>query len=88
MAWTNSGPVSRITALFGARPGAAALVGSAIEAATAFDVPLRLLALIENDGMAEDEVAVGNLDRARDAYVLTDAGRLLADGVIRRVLWG
>ncbi|NMD54877.1 coproporphyrinogen III oxidase [Tsukamurella conjunctivitidis] len=35
---------------------------------------------------AEDEVAVGNLGRLGDAYVLTDAGRLLADGVVRRLL--
>lgn len=54
---SDIGPVSRITTLFGARPGAAALIGSAIEAATAFNVDLRLVALIENDGMAEDEVA-------------------------------
>ncbi|QQT68353.1 universal stress protein [Brevibacterium casei] len=54
---SDIGPVSRITTLFGARPGAAALIGSAIEAATAFDVDLRLVALIENDGMAEDEIA-------------------------------
>lgn len=30
----------------------------------------------------------GLLVGGRDSYVLTDAGRLLADGVIRRVLWG
>ncbi|WP_344993284.1 radical SAM family heme chaperone HemW [Tsukamurella soli] len=35
---------------------------------------------------AADEVASGNLVAGRDAYVLTDAGRLLADGVVRRIL--
>ncbi|WP_461166907.1 radical SAM family heme chaperone HemW [Tsukamurella serpentis] len=35
---------------------------------------------------AEQEVVVGNLRRAGPAYVLTDAGRLLADGVVRRIL--
>ncbi|BDH58255.1 coproporphyrinogen III oxidase [Tsukamurella sp. PLM1] len=35
---------------------------------------------------AEEEVTVGNLERDGDAYVLTDAGRLLADGVVRRIL--
>ncbi|GAC83560.1 oxygen-independent coproporphyrinogen III oxidase [Gordonia paraffinivorans NBRC 108238] len=37
---------------------------------------------------AEKLCADGLLERAETAYVLTDAGRLLADGVIRRVLWG
>ncbi|MCX2753341.1 MULTISPECIES: radical SAM family heme chaperone HemW [unclassified Gordonia (in: high G+C Gram-positive bacteria)] len=37
---------------------------------------------------AEQLRADGLLTAADDAYVLTDAGRLLADGVIRRVLWG
>ncbi|WP_279104875.1 radical SAM family heme chaperone HemW [Gordonia paraffinivorans] len=37
---------------------------------------------------AEKLCADGLLERAVTAYVLTDAGRLLADGVIRRVLWG
>ncbi|MDF6101704.1 radical SAM family heme chaperone HemW [Gordonia hongkongensis] len=37
---------------------------------------------------AEQLSADGLLTAADDAYVLTDAGRLLADGVIRRVLWG
>ncbi|MHC3002371.1 radical SAM family heme chaperone HemW [Gordonia sp. GN26] len=37
---------------------------------------------------AENLCADGLLAATGDAYVLTDAGRLLADGVIRRVLWG
>lgn len=37
---------------------------------------------------AEQLCADGLLSASADAYVLTDAGRLLADGVIRRVLWG
>ncbi|WP_238419929.1 radical SAM family heme chaperone HemW [Gordonia sp. 'Campus'] len=36
---------------------------------------------------AEKLSADGLLTSTGDAYVLTDAGRLLADGVIRRVLW-
>jgi putative oxygen-independent coproporphyrinogen III oxidase len=35
---------------------------------------------------ADTEVTAGNLVRGADAYVLTDTGRLLADGVVRRLL--
>ncbi len=35
---------------------------------------------------ADREVAQGNLSREGESYVLTDAGRLLADGVVRRIL--
>ena len=54
---SDIGPVSRITTLFGARPGAAALIGAAIESAAALDVDLRLLSLIENDGLGDDDTA-------------------------------
>ncbi|GAA1844293.1 universal stress protein [Brevibacterium marinum] len=54
---SDIGPVSRITTLFGARPGAAALIGAAVRSAAALDVDLRLLSLIENDGLREDDVA-------------------------------
>nr|WP_223204690.1 radical SAM family heme chaperone HemW [Gordonia jinghuaiqii] len=37
---------------------------------------------------AEQLCTDGLLTQTPSAYVLTDAGRLLADGVIRRVLWG
>ena len=54
---SDIGPVSRITTLFGARPGAAALIGAAVESAAALDVDLRLLSLIENDGLGDDDTA-------------------------------
>lgn len=54
---SDIGPVTRVTTLFGARPGAAALIGSAVKSAYSLGVDLRLLSLIENDGLAEDEVA-------------------------------
>lgn len=54
---SDIGPVSRITTLFGARPGAAALIGAAVRSAAALDVDLRLLSLIENDGLGDDDVA-------------------------------
>ncbi|RBP64212.1 nucleotide-binding universal stress UspA family protein [Brevibacterium sanguinis] len=54
---SDIGPITRVTALFGARPGATALIGTAVKAALELDVDLRLLSLIENDGLAEDEVA-------------------------------
>ncbi|MCD1284735.1 universal stress protein [Brevibacterium sp. GP-SGM9] len=53
---SDIGPISRITALFGARPGAASLIGAAVQTAAGLDVDLRLLSLIENDGLLEDEV--------------------------------
>lgn len=53
---SDIGPVSRITTLFGARPGAAALIGAAIQSAAVLDVDLRLLSLIENDGLGEDDI--------------------------------
>ena len=52
---SDIGPVSRITTLFGARPGAAALIGAAVQSASALDVDLRLLSLIENDGLGDDD---------------------------------
>lgn len=54
---SDIGPVSRITTLFGARPGAAALIGAAVESAAALDVDLRLLSLIENEGLGDDDTA-------------------------------
>lgn len=54
---SDIGPISRITTLFGARPGAAALIGAAVQSADALDVDLRLLSLIENDGLGEDDTA-------------------------------
>ncbi|MDL9935517.1 radical SAM family heme chaperone HemW [Gordonia sp. ABSL1-1] len=38
-------------------------------------------------GHADELCAQGLLTPAAAAYVLTDAGRLLADGVVRRILW-
>lgn len=54
---SDIGPISRVTTLFGARPGAATLIGAAVRSAAALDVDLRLLSLIENDGLADDEVS-------------------------------
>lgn len=54
---SDIGPIRRITALYGARPGASSLIGAAVEAASGLDVDLRLLSLIENDGLFDDEVA-------------------------------
>lgn len=48
-------------------------------------LPLRLLDADENDSAA-GLVARGLLRREHDRYVLTDPGRLLADGVIRDIL--
>lgn len=54
---SDIGPISRVTALYGARPGASALIGAAIESAVGLGVDLRLLSLVENDGLYDDEVA-------------------------------
>ncbi|ADG79368.1 Heme chaperone HemW OS=Tsukamurella paurometabola (strain ATCC 8368 / DSM / CCUG 35730 / CIP 100753 / JCM 10117 / KCTC 9821 / NBRC 16120 / NCIMB 702349/ NCTC 13040) OX=521096 GN=Tpau_2770 PE=3 SV=1 [Tsukamurella paurometabola] len=48
-------------------------------------LPLAVLRPAERE-RADAEAAEGNLDRVGAAYVLTDAGRLLADGVVRRIL--
>lgn len=47
-----SGPVPRITAVYGTRPGASAVIGAAIEAADRRGVPLRLLSLLPDGGAA------------------------------------
>ncbi|HCG56303.1 MULTISPECIES: universal stress protein [Brevibacterium] len=52
---SDIGPISRITTFFGARPGAAALIGAAVQSAAALDVDLRLISLIENDGLGDDD---------------------------------
>lgn len=54
---SDIGPISRVTALFGARPGANTLIGAAVESAHGLGVDLRLLSLIEYDGLYDDEVA-------------------------------
>ncbi|UVI37725.1 universal stress protein [Brevibacterium spongiae] len=54
---SDIGPISRVTALFGARPGASSLIGAAVQSASSLGVDLRLLSLIENDGLVDDEVA-------------------------------
>lgn len=54
---SDIGPITRITALYGARPGAGALIASAVRSAVAVKAELRLVSLVENDGLEEDEVA-------------------------------
>jgi hypothetical protein len=54
---SDIGPISRVTALYGARPGASSLIGAAVEIGYGLGVDLRLLSLIENDGLYDDEVA-------------------------------
>ncbi len=80
---SDIGPITRITTLFGARPGAAALIGAAVKSAHALGVDLRLLSLIENEGLAEDEAAevtefaeeYGGAVLAQRAADLFDSGR-------------
>lgn len=54
---SDIGPISRVTALFGARPGASSLIGAAVQSANSLNVDLRLLSLIAGDGLVDDEVA-------------------------------
>lgn len=54
---SDIGPISRVTALFGARPGASSLIGAAVQSASSLNVDLRLLSLIADDGLVDDEVA-------------------------------
>lgn len=54
---SDIGPISRVTALFGARPGASSLIGAAVQSANSLNVDLRLLSLIADDGLVDDEVA-------------------------------
>lgn len=54
---SDIGPISRVTALFGARPGASSLIGAAVQSASSLNVDLRLLSLIAGDGLVDDEVA-------------------------------
>ncbi|WP_181275252.1 universal stress protein [Brevibacterium oceani] len=54
---SDIGPISRVTALFGARPGANTLIGAAVASAAGLGVDLRLLSLIEYEGLYDDDVA-------------------------------
>lgn len=54
--FAEPGPVRRVNAFHGARPGAAALVRAAVRAALERDVSLRLISLLAISGMAERDV--------------------------------
>ena len=79
---SDIGPISRVTALYGARPGAASVIGAAIESAVGLGVDLRLLSLIENDGLYDDEVAeITEFAEQYGGAVLADqASEMLASG--------
>jgi nucleotide-binding universal stress UspA family protein len=82
---SDIGPISRVTALFGARPGANTLIGAAIASAYGLGVDLRLLSLIENDGLFDDEVAeVTEFAEQYGGAVLAErASEMLASGKAR-----
>ncbi|MGC2939747.1 MULTISPECIES: universal stress protein [unclassified Brevibacterium] len=79
---SDIGPISRVTALYGARPGASSLIGAAIESAFGLGVDLRLLSLIEDDGLYDDEVAeITEFAEQYGGAVLADqASEMLASG--------
>ncbi|QUL80577.1 universal stress protein [Brevibacterium sp. SMBL_HHYL_HB1] len=79
---SDIGPISRVTALYGARPGASSLIGAAVETAYGLGVDLRLLSLIENDGLYDDEVAelTEFAEQYGGAVLAEQASQMLASG--------
>lgn len=74
--------VTRVTAIFGTKPGADEVIGRAVERAVARNVPLRLLSLVQVDRSAPsmDEEVVDRV-RAYGGERLAEAGEnMLADG--------
>src|SRR5699024_4453511 len=79
---SDIGPISRVTALYGARPGASSLIGAAVETPYGLVVDLRLLSLISSDHL--HDVAVADLPGVAELYggaVLAEqASQMLASG--------
>lgn len=101
--FAEAGPVRRITAIFGARPGANELIGRAVERAVRRDVPLRLLSLVQVERIEPQRVrevseqvrAYGGERLAEVSESLLDSGRATVeviegadvDDAITRVDW-
>lgn len=54
--FTHPGPVTRVTGIYGTRAGSEAVIGRSLQRAIARDVPLRLVSLVQVDGVAPREI--------------------------------
>ena len=79
----RSGPIGRVTGVYGTRAGSEAVIGRALQRAVARDVPLRRVARVQGDGVEPREIreitdaarAFGGRELEARAAGLLDSGR-------------
>lgn len=94
--YQQTGPISRITAMFGPRPGAPDIISNAIHTVRKRDIPLRLVSLVMLDapqeGVVDDNTKAINLgvlnsvSQYADSRLAAEADELLDEGKAKTVI--